>query len=267
VPRESDGKNCGTVSLCVRQNMNMELASNSVLITGGATGIGLALARRFLDAGSDVLVCGRRERALREAQASNPALKVLVCDVSREDDRARLRDWALEESPRLNVLVNNAGIQNRTQLTEGGDWTRMREELAINLEAPLHLSALLLPHLRTQPRPVIVNVTSGLAFVPMAAAPVYCATKAALHSFTLSLRHQLSGMVDVVELIPPAVNTDLGGPGLHTFGVALEEFADAAFAGLRNGDVEIAYGMSAKASRASREELDATFARMNQPVS
>ncbi len=111
---------------------------------------------------------------------------------------------------------------------------------------------------------MIINVTSGLAFAPLAGVPVYSSTQPALRSFTLSLRHQLSPTpIQVVEIIPPAVNTDLGGPGLHTFGVAVEEFVDAVIARLRAGDLEIPYGFAAQASRASRQELDAIFARLN----
>ena len=125
------------------------------------------------------------------------------------------------------MLVNNAGIQNRTPIA-GGDWPAAHQELAINLEAPIHLSMLLAPHLARRQNPAIVNVTSGLAFVALAEMPVYCASKAALHSFTMSLRRQLAHTpVQVIEIIPPAVDTDLGGPGLHTFGVPLDEFADA----------------------------------------
>jgi uncharacterized oxidoreductase len=170
----------------------------------------------------------------------------------------------VKELPGLDVLVNNAGIQRRVRLTEPGEWEAVREEIAINLEAPVHLSTLFIPHLLRQERPAIVNVTSGLAFAPMAGVPVYCATKAALHSFTLSLRQQLSGTpIEVVEIIPPAVDTDLGGPGLHTFGVPLEEFADAVAARLDRGELEIPYGMAERSSRASRDELDAIFKRMN----
>jgi uncharacterized oxidoreductase len=263
----------------------MQLSGNAVLITGGASGIGLALAQRFLRAGSDVLVCGRRERALRAAQAAHPQLRTRACDASQPRPRAELVAWALGECPRLNVLVNNAGIQRRFRLTDPDEFEATREEIAINLEAPIHLCQLLAPHFldlarqRTAPSassassareaapvPAIVNVTSGLAFTPLAAAPVYSATKAALHSFTLSLRHQLAGTgVDVIEVIPPAVNTDLGGAGLHTTGVPLGEFADAVMAQLARGESEVSYGFSAQASRASRDELSAIFARMNAP--
>ncbi|HEX8274020.1 MAG TPA: SDR family NAD(P)-dependent oxidoreductase [Longimicrobiaceae bacterium] len=244
----------------------MELSQRTVLVTGGASGIGLAIAERFLRAGSEVVVCGRREDRLREARDRHPALRTRVADVASETDRAELFDWATREFPALDVLVNNAGIQRRFRLAEPEPWSETRQEIAINLEAPVHLTQLFLPQLLRQPRAAIVNVTSGLAFVPMAIAPVYCATKAALHSFTLSLRHQLAGTpVEVIEVIPPAVNTDLGGPGLHTFGAPLDEFADSVMERMGRGDLEIPYGTSERSSRASRAELDEIFARMNAP--
>ncbi|HEX3703350.1 MAG TPA: SDR family NAD(P)-dependent oxidoreductase [Vicinamibacterales bacterium] len=245
----------------------MDLGEHTILITGGASGIGLALAARFLRAGSRVIVCGRREEKLREAAAAHPGLITHRADVATAAGRRTLCDWVMQAYPALDVLVNNAGIQRRFQLTAPTDWDDVREELAINLEAPLHLSLMLLPQLMRQPRPAIVNITSGLSFAPLTAAPVYSATKAALHSLTLSLRHQLSHTpVSVVEVIPPAVNTDLGGAGLHTFGAPLDEFADAVFARLGAGDVEIAYGGAAQSSRASRAELDAIFNRMNATI-
>src|SRR5581483_7242052 len=128
----------------------------------------------------------------------------------------------------------------------------------------IDLSRLLIPHFLKQPYAAIVNITSGLAFAPLANVPVYCATKAAVHSFTLSLRRQLAGTpVKVIEIIPPAVDTDLGGPGLHTFGVSVDEFADAVMAKVAGGALEAAFGFAEQSSRASREQLDATFERMN----
>jgi uncharacterized oxidoreductase len=244
----------------------MELSGNTVLVTGGASGIGLAIAERFLRAGSEVIVCGRRADRLREAQEKHPGLRTRVADVAEERDRVELFEWAAREFPRLGVLVNNAGIQRRFRLAEAEAWSETRQETAVNFDAPVHLSLLFLPHLLGQPRAAIVNVSSGLAFVPMASAPVYCATKAALHSFTLSLRHQLAGTpVEVIEVIPPAVNTELGGPGLHTFGAPLDEFADSVMERMARGELEIPYGSSEKSSRASRVELDEIFRRMNAP--
>lgn len=246
----------------------MDLSSNTVLITGGASGIGLALAERFQGAGSRIIICGRREEKLLEVKERYPEIITRVCDVAEEQERVSLYEWAVSEFPELNVLVNNAGVQRRLRLTEPEEWKQTRQEIAINFDAPLHLSMLFIPHLLEQPRAAIINVTSGLAFSPLARVPVYCATKAALRSFTLSLRHQLSGTsIKVIEVIPPAVNTDLGGVGLHTFGVPLDEFADSTMKRLAKGELEIPYGFSEEASRASREGLDAIFARMNQPES
>ena len=241
----------------------MDLSTKTILVTGGATGIGLALASRFLAAGSRVIVCSRRESALRDAAAAHPGLVTRACDLASEDDRTALVEWVTAEHPALDVLVNNAGVQRRIRLDEPEPWTETRQELAINLDAPIHLALALLPQLRRR-RGTIVNVTSGLSFAPLVAAPVYSATKAALHSFTLSLRHQLAGSgVRVVEIIPPAVNTDLGGPGLHTMGAPLEPFADEVVARLAAGEEEIAYGMARARAEAAHAAFDEGFARMN----
>jgi uncharacterized oxidoreductase len=242
----------------------MVLSSNTILITGGASGIGLALAERLLRAGNHIIACGRRESKLAELKSRHPEIDARVADVAEPGEREALAAWATSRFPALNVLVNNAGIQRRVQVAEERDWTATRQEIAINFDAQVHLTMLLLPHLMKQPRAAVLNVTSGLSFVPLAATPVYCATKAAFHSFTLSLRHQLAGTaVEVIEIIPPAVDTDLGGPGLHTFGVPVGEFADAAMKQLAEGAREVSYGFSQQSSRASREELDAIFQRMN----
>jgi uncharacterized oxidoreductase len=243
----------------------MDLASHTVLITGGASGIGFALAERFLNAGSEVIVCGRREEKLREAQEKYPHLHIRVCDVSHASDRVLLFEWVTREFPKVNILVNNAGIQRRFQLAQNSSWEKIEEEIAINLEAPIHLSTLFISHLLKQEHPAIINISSGLAFAPMAIAPVYCATKAALRSFTLSLRHQLSATpISIIEIIPPAVNTDLGGKGIHTSATPLDEFINAVVDQLGKGSLEISYGFAAQSSRASREELNETFKRMNQ---
>ena len=243
----------------------MNLSGNTILVTGGASGIGLAIAERFAARKNNVIICGRREDKLREAAERVPGFKCRVCDVARPEEREKLANWAVSEFPELNVLVNNAGIQRRVDLTKPENWEATRSEIAINLDAPIHLSRLLVPHLADQPAAAIINVTSGLSFVPLANVPVYCATKAGLHSFTLSLRYQLAETnVDVIEVIPPAVDTDLGGPGLHTFGVNLDEFADYVFEKLSVGHPEIAYGTALMASVASNEEREAIFRGMNQ---
>ena len=244
----------------------MNLATNTILLTGGASGIGLALAVRFLRAGSTVIIVGRRDDKLSQAQQAHPALVVRQCDIADPAQRQELVRWATATYPNLNVLVNNAGIQNRIQLANDydTDWETRRQELVINVEAPIHLSTLLVPHLRQRPGAAIINVTSGLSFAPAAFVPIYSATKAALHSFTLSLRHQLKPEgIAVLEIVPPAVNTDLGGPGLHTFGVNVEAFADSVMGRLATGEQEVGYGTSETSRLASRAELDEQFRVMN----
>ena len=243
----------------------MEFAANTVLITGGATGIGFALAERFVQAGSHVIICGRREHKLKEAQSKYPQLHIRVCNVADPAERTALFTWSTESFSGLNILVNNAGIQQRIELQKKPSWETLDKEVAINLEAPIHLSTLFIPHLMKLERSAIINITSGLSFVPKANVPVYCATKAALHSFTLSLRHQLTGTpIDVIEIIPPAVDTDLGGKGLHTFGAPLDEFTDGIVEQLKMGSIEATYGFSAESSRASHEQLEAIFKQMNE---
>jgi uncharacterized oxidoreductase len=242
----------------------MNLDSNTVLITGGASGIGFSLAERFLLAGNTVILVGRREEKLKEAQSKYPQLHVHVSDLGKSVERTALFEWASREFPKLNVLINNAGIQQRVQLKNAPEWKSVHEEIAVNLDAPIHLSTLFLPHFLKLENAAILNVTSGLAFSPLANVPVYSATKAALRSFTLSLRHQLADTsVSVIEIIPPAINTDLGGKGLHTFGAPVEEFVDSVMEQLKKGSLEATFGFSTDASRASREQLDATFKRMN----
>lgn len=243
----------------------MNLSGNTILITGGASGIGWTFAERFLEAGNEVIICGRREERLLETRDKYPQIHTRVCDVADEEQRVALFEWATGEFPELNVLVNNAGIQRRIALHESEDWQDTRSEIAINFSAPVHLSRLFIPQLLKQDAAAILNVTSGLAFAPLPNVPVYCATKAAMHSFTVSMRYQLAETpVEVIEIIPPAVDTDLGGVGLHTFGVNTDEFADAVFEGLKTGKQEIAYGTALQSSRASRDELDEISGRMNQ---
>jgi len=242
----------------------MRITGHTVLVTGGASGIGFAMAQRFLAEGNTVIICGRREDKLREARGLLPGLATRVSDLADPLQRIELAAWAVKQFPSLDVLVNNAGIQRRLSLLQTLEWDELHTELAINLEAPIHLSTLLVPHLRKMPQPAVINVSSGLAYVPLAITPIYSATKAAIHSYTLSLRHQLAPHVEVIEIAPPAVNTDLGGPGLHTWGVPLDEFADAAFAQLRSGSTEISYGFSEDAKQATAEGRHEMFERMNK---
>jgi uncharacterized oxidoreductase len=240
----------------------MNISGNKILITGGASGIGLALAERFAQEKNTVIVCGRREEALRAAAARAPSLITRAADVSTNEGRDALYKWVAAEHPDTNVLVNNAGIQNWMTVTDADFMTRTREEIAVNVEAPLHLTQLFLglSSLKT-----IVNVTSGLAFVQFTKVPVYCATKAFLHSFTVSLRELLKGRnVEVVELIPPALNTDLGGKGLHDFAPPVQGFVDAVFEQLAAGKTAATFGFTEALSQAGQEVVEPIFKRMNQ---
>jgi len=242
----------------------MNIERNTILITGGGTGIGKALATRFLERGNEVIVCGRRNEVLDVLKKEYPKVHTRNCDVASSNERKDLAESIIREFPALNVLVNNAGIQRRVDLTKETGWGITRSEIDVNLNAPINLCQLFYPHFAQKQSAAFVNVTSGLSFAPLASVPVYCATKAALHSFTLSLRWQLEdSQIEVIEVIPPAVDTDLQAPGLHTFGVNVDEFADHVFAELEKGESEIAFGTALNASRASREELDVIFKKMN----
>jgi uncharacterized oxidoreductase len=153
-----------------------------------------------------------------------------------------------------------SGIQQRFNILKANakeEWSYYNKESTVNMEALIHLAMVFVPYFAAKEDATIINITSGLAFTPMAIAPIYSATKAALHFFTMILRHQLSDApVNVIEVAPPAVNTDLGGGGLHTFGAPLDEFADSIFKGLVEGKIEIGYGTSEKRLRCSRDEMD-----------
>ena len=238
--------------------------NNFVLITGGSSGIGGALARRFAKAGSEVFVCGRRNEKVEEI-SKLPRITGLVCDISRKSERENLIKEVLTRFPKLNILINNAGIQVRgPKYQDSPSWDPISYEIETNFSAPIHLCMLLANHFTKQPKASIVNVTSGLALAPLALIPDYCATKAGLRSFTKSLRQQLKGTsTEVIEVVPPAVNSDLGGKDLHTFGVPLDEFADHVFNEIRQGKIEIGYGTSLKLLSASKNELDKIFQGMN----
>ena len=189
----------------------MKTRDNVILITGGGSGIGRGLAEAFHALGNQVLIAGRRQQALDATTQANPGMVSYVVDLQ---DPSALREFAARltrDFPALNVLINNSGIMRAEQLLAQTDGLAdMEATITTNLLGPIRLTAALLPLLQQQPRSAIMNVTSGLAFVPLAATPTYCATKAALHSYSQSLRYQLKGTTtEVLELIPPYVATDL----------------------------------------------------------
>jgi uncharacterized oxidoreductase len=239
----------------------MKLANNKILITGGATGIGLGLTQRFIEENNTVIICGRREAALKEVADKYPTVITKVCDLSIEAERVELFQWISANHGDLNVLVNNAGIQNWMTVSDTDFYQRAKDEITTNIEAPLHLISLFssLKSLNT-----IINVTSGLAFAPFAKVPVYSATKAFFRSFTLSLRNLLKSKdIEVIEMIPPALNTDLGGKGLHNAAPAVSDFVEAVFQQLKEGKTELTFGTSEIRAKASQAELKEYFDRMN----
>jgi uncharacterized oxidoreductase len=194
----------------------MRLNGNTILITGGGTGIGRGLAEAFQAEGNQVVISGRRMDKLEETVAANPGMKAEALDIasaeSIQDFAARVR----QKYPALNVVVQNAGIMKPEALAKG-EVADAEAIITTNLLGPVRLTAALLPWLVTKPNAVIMTVSSGLAFVPLSTTPTYCATKAAIHSYTQSLRYQLRQTpVQVIELIPPYVQTELTGPGQAT---------------------------------------------------
>ncbi len=246
----------------------MKLTGNTILITGGGTGIGLGLAEAFLGRGNRVLICGRRKEKLQMAQRSLPGLEIREADISKESDRRGLVTWAVEEG--VNVLVNNAGIQREVDFKRGlADLEEGDNEIRCNFEGPVFLTAQLTPHLMIQDSAAIINISSGLGFMPLSIMPIYCATKAAIHSFTLSLRHQLANTrVEVYEIIPPTVNTELDrGARTHRgqkdFGIPVNEVTVEVLKGLEEGRREIMVGKASGLRDASRTDFEKTFKAMN----
>jgi uncharacterized oxidoreductase len=209
----------------------MKTTGNTILITGGGSGIGETLAQRFHDAGNTVIVAGRRLDALEAACAGRVNMHAITLDVESAAGVAAFAAEVLERFPALNVLVNNAGIMRYERLDRARDLSDAEATITTNLLGPIRLIDALVDHLVARGDGTIVNVTSGLAFVPLPGTPTYNATKAAIHSYTMSLREMLRDKVEVIELAPPAVQTDLT-PGQSTREgyQPLGEFADEVMA-------------------------------------
>lgn len=191
----------------------MQLKGNTILITGGGSGIGRALAEAFHAEGNQVIISGRRQQQLDQTVSANPGMKAAVLDIADADSLQRFAAQLKNDFPALNVIIHNAGIMKPEPMTKGAV-ADAEAIIATNLLGPIRLTAALLPSLLTKPISTIMTVSSGLAFVPLAPTPTYCATKAAIHSYTQSLRYQLKDTpVQVLELIPPYVQTELMGPG------------------------------------------------------
>lgn len=228
----------------------MKLKHKTILITGGTSGIGLELAKQLLQLGNTVIVTGRDQEKLDAARKALPGIHTFKSDVSDAGAIEMLHDSVLAQFPQLDTLINNAGIMRNLSLSQKRDLTDVTREIEINLSGPVRMIQQFLPHLKNRKAALIVNVSSALAFIPMPASPVYCATKAAIHSFTQSLRVQLQGTtVTVVELAPPGTETpafrgEFAREMKGQKGMDVKVLARRAIAGIEAGQLEIRPGSS-----------------------
>ena len=248
----------------------MQLQKRTVLITGGTSGIGLELAKQLHDRGNTVIVTGRDREKLDACKRMLPGTHTFQSDVSDPGAIATLHDNILTQFPALDTLINNAGIMRNLKLNQSRDLKDVTREIEINLSGPVRMIQQFLPHLKTRRGALIVNVSSGLAFVPLPLSPVYCASKAAIHSFTQSLRAQLDGTgVTVIELAPPAVETPLlRGEFAEELqgqkGMDVKVLARKAIAGIEAGKLEIRPGLSNVLKTMSRIAPQFMFNQMAQ---
>ena len=242
----------------------MNISGNTILITGGTSGIGLAFAEEFLKQGNKVIITGRREDRLNEIKGRLPEIVIKVSDVADAIQRIELARWINQDHPETNILINNAGIQLITDFSEEIDISRIQSEIETNFIAPVHLSSLFISQLTGKKNAAIINITSGLAFVPIAAMAIYCATKAAMHSLTLSLRFQLKETgIKIFEVAPPSVDTELGhdrreDKNQSHGGIPVSEFIEGAMAAIKKDELEAAIGQ-AEGLRGQRESLFETI--------
>ncbi|HSD63002.1 MAG TPA: SDR family NAD(P)-dependent oxidoreductase, partial [Ignavibacteriaceae bacterium] len=239
-----------------------------ILITGGTSGIGRGFAEEFSRRGNTVITCGRREERLQEITAEYPDIITTLCDVSVVEEREALYQWVVENYPDINILINNAGIQLPFDLTKEVDMSGLNAEIDVNLVAPIHLSSLFAQNFKEKAESAVINISSGLAFVPVAVVPVYCATKAAIHSYTMSLRHQLkNSSVKVFEIIPPSVDSELGqerrkDKNQTHGGMPVNEFVKEAIEAIENDKLEAAISQA----KNLREKGELLFDGMNERV-
>jgi uncharacterized oxidoreductase len=198
----------------------MKMQSNTIFITGGTSGIGRGLAEAFHKLGNQVIIGGRREENLRQISAAHTGMRYFVMDVTDPQSIRHVAAQTAREFPQLNVVFNNAGVQKPQDFASGRplDERGVLDEINTNILGVLRMSAEFIPHLAGKPNATLVNVSSGLAFAPLSVFPVYCATKAFVHSISLTMRHQLKGKgIKVVELVPPYVSTELGGTSKNAY--------------------------------------------------
>jgi uncharacterized oxidoreductase len=222
----------------------MKLNDQTVLITGGGSGIGLELARQLVLRGNNVIICGRTAAKLAEAKSLVPQLHTYTCDISHDHDRQKLVEWLIKHHPRCNVLINNAAIVHRTNFHTDNDMAlKAIAEINTNLVAPIVLTKMLLPRLAHESEAAIINITTGLVYAPRAVYPIYNATKAALHSFTQVLREQLQGLsIEVIEVMMPVVETPWHQGNAPSMAISPEHAVNAMMRSLEGNKQEIRIG-------------------------
>jgi uncharacterized oxidoreductase len=222
----------------------MDLQNNTILITGGSSGIGLEMTRQFSNKKNNILICGRTLSKLKQAKEEIPSLHFLQCDISKPGECVKLKNWVVSEHPGCNILINNAAIVTRQNFYEDVEAIQQAEsEIATNLMAPIRLSKLLYPVLERNKQPEIINITTGLAFVPRTTYPFYCATKSALHSFTKVLRSQSDRRnINISEVMFPAVDTPWHEGNPPKIAISPKEAVSEMITQLEKGKAEIHVG-------------------------
>ncbi len=250
----------------------MKLTKETILITGGASGIGFELAKQLIQLGNIVLITGRDQAKLDRAKKQIPKIHTYQSDVSDPKAIVALFDKVTRDFPELNILINNAGIMKTINIHDESKMEDLTQEIDTNLNGPIRMVRQFLSHLKKKPNAAIVNVSSGLAFVPLPTSPVYCATKAALHSFTLSLRVQLKKTdIKVFELAPPATQTellDMGDPE-DMKGVSImkvEDMVSVAIKGMQSNQLEIRPGQSNQLKLMNRIAPQFILKQLSKPV-
>ncbi|MDD4968566.1 MAG: SDR family NAD(P)-dependent oxidoreductase [Paludibacter sp.] len=251
----------------------MKLTDNTILITGGSNGIGLELAKQFLNLGNTVIITGRNQLRLDEVKKKYPAIQIFQSDAGKVEDIKSLYDNVIKQFPGLNVIINNAGIMRKMNLHDTSmDLDNINQEIAINLSGPVRLVNQFLPHLKTKKFAAIINVSSGIAFVPFAISPVYSATKAGLHFYTQTLRIQLKNTnVAVFELMPPLTTTDLQNAFSPedmkgVVSMEVDKMVQIAIKGFGNNTLEIRPGQSNSLRIISRIAPKFILNQMSKPV-